>query len=173
MHPLLSQDWTTIRGAASVASLTQSEPAWLDLAPFQDIVGWLEVKELTPTSTNIPTIAYQTAPTKDDALFWNLAPPIVLSTGVTTTILLKNAMPAGCPPCARWFRWRLAVSGGVAWDVTFRLWIAANRIGSGAGRVTGIGVIDGGASFADASSVAWLRPQLPRATSSSLRTQVR
>jgi hypothetical protein len=127
MYALCLQDWTTLRGASTVATLTQPESDWLDLTAYQDVIAWLEIKELTP---NIPTIAYQTAPSKDDSLFFNMASPIVAATGVTTTIMLKDAMPAGCPPCGKWFRWQIIVSGAVAWDLTFRIWIAANLIGN-------------------------------------------
>jgi hypothetical protein len=130
MYALCLQDWTTIRGSSSLASLTQAEPDWLDLTPYQDIVTWLDVKEFTPSSTNIPTVAYQTSPTKDEALFFNMASPVTAVLGVTTTTMLKGAMPAGYPPCAKWFRWQIAVSGGVSWDLTFRIWIAANLIGN-------------------------------------------
>ena len=130
MYALCLQDWTTLRGATTVATLTQPEPDWLDLTLYQDVITWLEIKEFTPTATNIPTIAYQTSPTKDDALFFNMAPPVVAATGVTTTVMLKDAMPAGYPPCGKWFRWQIIVSGAVGWDLTFRIWIAANLIGN-------------------------------------------
>jgi hypothetical protein len=130
MYALCLQDWTTLRGATSVATFTQPEPGWLDLTAYQDVVTWLEIKEFTPTATNIPTVAYQTSPTKDEALFFNMAPPVVAALGVTTTVMLKDAMPAGFPPCGKWFRWQLIVSGAVAWDLTFRIWIAANLIGN-------------------------------------------
>jgi hypothetical protein len=130
MYALCLQDWTTIRGASTVATLTQPETDWLDLTAYQDVITWLEIKELTPTATNIPTVAYQTSPTKDDSLFFNMTAPVVAAIGVTTTVMLKDAMPAGYPPCAKWFRWRIAVSGSVAWDLTFRIWIAANLTGN-------------------------------------------
>jgi hypothetical protein len=97
---------------------------------YQDVVAWLEIKNFTPTTSNLPTIAYQTSPTKDDALFFNMAAPITAAVGVTTTAMLKDAMPPGYPPCAKWFRWQIVVSGAVAWDLTFRIWIAANLIGN-------------------------------------------
>src|ERR1700722_6577670 len=130
MDALCLQNWTTLRGATAFPTLTQPSTDWLDLTPYQDIIAWLEIKEFTPTATNIPTLAYQTSPTMDDALFFNMATPVIAATGVTTTIMLKDAMPAGFPPCGRWFRWQIIVSGSVAWDLTFRIWIAANRIGN-------------------------------------------
>lgn len=128
MQAICAQDWVTVRGSASVATLTQGENAWLDLSAYQDVVAWLDVREFTPTSTNIPAVVYQTSPTQDESLFVPMS-AVTVVTGVTTTVLLKEAMPANTPPLARWFRWQIAVSGGVAWDLTFRLWIAVNRIG--------------------------------------------
>ena len=67
MYSLLLQDWVTIKGTAAVASITQSELAWLDTSSFLDLVTWLQVSETTPGVTLY--CAYQTAPTKDDARF--------------------------------------------------------------------------------------------------------
>ena len=44
--------------------------------------------------------------------------------------MLKDAAPAGCPPVGKWFRWQITVSGSVAWDLTFRIWLAVNAIGN-------------------------------------------
>jgi hypothetical protein len=110
-----------------VTTLTQPEPDWLDLTEFQDVVTWLEIKEFSAATTSI---AYQTSPSKDDSLFFNMAPPVTAALGVTTTIMLKDATPAGYPPCGKWFRWQIVVTGGVSWDLTFRIWIAANVIGN-------------------------------------------
>jgi hypothetical protein len=135
MHSLLLQNWITVLGQSTIAVVTQTETEWLDLRGYQDIVAWTEVKEFTPSSgLSIPAILYQTAPTKDDTLFFNMTAQAQVQLGVTTTLMLKPS-GAGFPPCARWLRWQLSMSGGLAWDVTFRIWIAANRIG-GRGRVS-------------------------------------
>jgi hypothetical protein len=120
----------TLRGAASVATLTQPEPDWLDVTAYQDIVAWLDVKRFTPSPGTNTTLAYQTAPSKDDALFFNMTAPLVVANGVTTTVMLKDAVAAGMAPCGKWFRWQILVSGAVAWDLTFRIWLAVNRIGN-------------------------------------------
>jgi hypothetical protein len=39
MYALCLQDWTTLRGASTVATLTQPEPDWLDLTAYQDVIG--------------------------------------------------------------------------------------------------------------------------------------
>lgn len=128
MDSLLLQDWTTIRGSSTVTILTQSETDWLDLRLYQDVVAWLEVKEFSPPPTHNPTLVYQTSPTKDDALFFTMAYVPITTTGVMTTVMLKDAMPPGSPPCARWFRWQIQI-GGFPWDLTFRVYVAANRVG--------------------------------------------
>jgi hypothetical protein len=127
MDCFLLQDWVTVQGSSAVTVLTQGENGWLDLSAYQDIVGWLDVKEFSAT----PLVGYQTSCTKDDALFVTMAPPGGLptspTTGVTTTALLKGF---ATPPLARWLRWQIAVSPSAAWSITFRIFIAANRIGS-------------------------------------------
>ena len=134
MDALCLQDWLTLRGAAGNTGITQPEPAWLDLYAYLDVVAWLEVKEFTPsTGVSIPAISFQSSPSKDDALFFTMAPVAQFTLGLTTTVMLRDAMPAGCPPLARWFRWNITMSGGLAWDVTFRVWLAVNRIGNRVG----------------------------------------
>src|SRR5579883_1858565 len=56
MRSYLLQDWTTIRGASTLSTVTQQETDWLDLAPFQDVAFWIDVKEVT----NTVTLALQT-----------------------------------------------------------------------------------------------------------------
>lgn len=120
------QDWVTIQGASGVLSINQGENGWFDLAGYQDIVAWLDVREYSNGNTNV---TYQTAPTKDESLFVNASSVLLVSTGVTVTPLIKAAMPSGAAPLARWFRWNVHVGSG-AWNVSFRVWLAANRIGA-------------------------------------------
>ena len=117
-------NWTTMRGAISVTTITQSESQWLDLTGFEDIVTWLEVKNLTPGGGTGVTLQYQTGPTKDEALFAGTAAAFVMTTGVTVTNAL---MSAASVPLARWLRWQLGSGAATAsWDATFRIWVAAN-----------------------------------------------
>jgi hypothetical protein len=120
--PLTS--WITIRGANG-STVTQGESQWLDLRGFEDVVAWLQCNEVTKGGASNVTLAYQTAPTKDELLFTtsgsvNLAAG---STPVITTVLMSSASV----PLARWLRWQLTASGSTStFDATFRLWIAAN-----------------------------------------------
>jgi hypothetical protein len=117
----LFQDWVDVSGTATVSSVIQSEPFWLDLAGFRDVIAWLEVRELT----NAPSLLYQTAPTKDEPLFSTVTTLSAIGTGVTTTPILQDTASV---PLARWFRWQASLAGS-AWDISFRIWIAANAPG--------------------------------------------
>jgi hypothetical protein len=133
MYSFLLQDWITIRQASSGTSVTQSEDCWLDLTGFQDLVAWLDVKNFTASGATVQ-IAYQSATTKDEAFFLGLASPIqVTQTGLTVTTVTKDTTAT---PLARWLRWQLSISGSptAIWDATFRIFIAANCIGSQAHR---------------------------------------
>jgi hypothetical protein len=117
-------NWTTMRGASSVTTITQSEAQWLDLTGFEDIVTWLEVKNVTAGGGTGVTLQYQTSPTKDESLFAGTAAAFAPTTGVTVT---KALMSAANVPVARWLRWQLGSGAATAsWDATFRIWIAAN-----------------------------------------------
>jgi hypothetical protein len=132
MYCFIMQPWVTIRGNSTIGSITQSEPLWLDLAGFQDVVCWLEAKEiLTGGATNI-AINYETAPNKEnvDFIALNGATPVNLTTvGPVVSIYLKDT---ASNPLARWLRWTLLPSGGTVsttWDATFRVLVAANAPG--------------------------------------------
>lgn len=119
------QEYITIRSDSTVAFVTQNETGWLDLAGFQDLVAFLEVKEFSGATTI--NISYQTSPSKDEDLFTNMATAVTLVTGVTATKMLKASATV---PLARWVRWKLAattISG--SWDAYFRVWLACNRAG--------------------------------------------
>lgn len=120
MKGLLLQDYITIRTTAPAAFITQSELTWLDLSAYRDVVLWLDTRE--QTSPNGVQIAYQTAPIKDEALFTTLT-SLTPAVGITLTPVLQDSATL---PVARWLRWQ--ASGNSA-DITFRIWVAANRPG--------------------------------------------
>jgi hypothetical protein len=126
MYCCVAQPWITVRGGSSISSITQSENAWLDLSPYQDLVAWLQVSELTNGSGTV-SMAFQTAPTKDDSLFVAVTAAATVATGVAITTMLKDTTTN---PLSRWLRWQLTVSGASsAWDATFRLLLSANVVG--------------------------------------------
>lgn len=129
MHTFVAQDFVTIRGPAD-GTLTQGHNAWLDLSKYPDAVAWLDVRALTTGGGTI-SMGYQTAPTADESSFTAISGPIAANTvpfavgvGVTVTPLLKDLLTV---PLARWFRWQLTALGtSSTWDITFRLFLAAN-----------------------------------------------
>jgi len=124
MHAYILQDWTTIRGSSAVLTMTQEEPGWLDLSPYQDVVFWLDVKE----ALNSPTITFQTSPSKDDYLFAAVAAGQVMpAAGATAPVVVSALMYTASVPLARYLRWQITSSG--AWDATFRVLVAANSPG--------------------------------------------
>jgi hypothetical protein len=127
MYCYLLQDWTTIRANASLTSFTQGENDWFDASGFQDVVLWLDVKEVSFTIGN-PSVAYQTAATKDESLFVTMATsPLFTFPGTAITAILKET---AVPPLSRWLRWQLQCSSAANWDMTFRIFCALNAIGS-------------------------------------------
>ena len=124
------QDYVTIRTDSAVTTATQSETAWLDLGPFQDVIAFLEVKEFSGATTI--QVSYQSSPSKDESLFVNMASAVTLVAGLTVTKMLKTS---ATNPVARWVRWKLnATTITGSWDAYFRVWIACN-LGSRLGRV--------------------------------------
>jgi hypothetical protein len=121
MRSLIAQDWVTIRGAVA-GTVAQSEHQWLDLTGYENVIAWLQVEEVTGTVQ----MAYATSPTQDDGLFALMGTyntfPITVATGVTVTPLIKDLCTN---PLGRWFRWEVVATGN-GWDVTFRLFLAAN-----------------------------------------------
>jgi hypothetical protein len=125
MHAFILQDWITIRGA--VTTVTQGEDAWLDLTAYQDVVFWLDCREVSGSTT--PTITFQTAPTKDESLFTAMATASTLSTTTNPTIVKTTLSGASTlTPIARYLRWQLLGPSGT-WDATFRVLVAANSPG--------------------------------------------
>lgn len=132
MHTYLLQDWTTLRGTTALTTLSQPESGVLDLSFVQDVVGWLEVKEVTPTTGQL-TLSYQTAPTKDESLFVTMGVGVALTgPGVTATVMLKNVSSV---PLTCWLRWQLGTNGmGITWDLTFRIYLSCNIVGGNRAR---------------------------------------
>jgi hypothetical protein len=146
MEGFLFQDWVTIRGAAGVlptaplGMVIQAQPFWIDMSAYRDVMVWLDVRNVDVDVTKTVKIAYETAPTCDESLFAQMITPLDIQTGVAVTQLFSSAVFSASlttfPPLARWFRWKLFPSAATAasWDVTFRIFLAANRPGYG-GRV--------------------------------------
>jgi hypothetical protein len=115
---LLLQDFITVRTTLPSVFTTQSEQNWLDLSAYRDVILWLDTRE----QSGSPQLSYQTAVAKDEALFTTIT-TVSPSVGITLTPILQDTASI---PVARWFRWQLSGSGG---DITFRIWVAANKPG--------------------------------------------
>lgn len=126
MYSFVLQDWITVGGAAG-ASVIQGEKDWLDMSPFQDVVAWIDIRN-APTS-NQPSLKLETAPSKDDLLF------MFMGSGAGIT-MIANPVPtvaqylmgSATVPVAECLRWKIT-GGAVAWEVTFRILVAANAPG--------------------------------------------
>jgi len=125
MDSFVLQDWVTIRGAANT-TITQGESGWLDLSPYEDVVFWLLVTEVTGSPA--PTLVYQTAPTADETFF---AAQTLGMTGTAVgltpsmTAVVTPAFAWSAPfPLARYVRWQL-IPSSAAFDVTMRIVVAA------------------------------------------------
>jgi len=133
MYGYVLQDWITVRGTTTTP-LIQNESDWMGFSSFQDIVFWIDVREVTGTSLSL---ALQTSPTKDDALFQTLSNCLMTTVVVTTPWAPSNILPkailASNPgvPLATWVRWSLTNSVAAAWDCTFRILASANRVSAG------------------------------------------
>lgn len=127
MHSFILQDWITIRGASQnpAVAIPQTEQGWLDLAPYQDVFFWLDVREVTGST---PTITFETSPTSDDSFFQPIVAAISMQAGSAPTIV-KAPMSTAQTPVARFVRWKLLGPVSTLWDVTFRVIVAANSPG--------------------------------------------
>lgn len=128
MKGFVVQDWLTIRGASgAVSPIAQSQPFWLDLSDYRDVIAWLEVAEFTIDAGVSLLLNYQTSPFEDEQLFNSMSGPLTIANGVTVTQMLADRSP----PLARYFRGKLEPSAvtAAAWDITFRILIAVNRPG--------------------------------------------
>jgi len=125
MKPILLSDWVTVRGTyaalayvGAVATVTQGETSWADVGDYEDLVIYLDVKEVTGTVT----LQLQTSPSRDDVSFLAMVPPVALTTG--TRVMLALAKYAFVP-VSRYVRWQL-VGLGTPYDATFRVFIGAS-----------------------------------------------
>jgi hypothetical protein len=114
MRGLLVQNWVTIRSAANVPTITQGADSWIDLGDVEDLVLFLDVREVSGGAKMV----YQTSPTKQETSFVNMLPAFSIATGVRIDRVFADMAAV---PAARFIRWQFST---VAADVTFRLWCA-------------------------------------------------
>ena len=111
-----------------MSSITQSSWKWLDLSNYDDIVLYLDVRELTGSMGVL--MAYETAPTQSGADFTSLFAPFTMAVNSSPRV---DRVLAGfvATPAARFLRWTVSVPDafGGLWDVTFRILIAMHSSG--------------------------------------------
>ena len=137
MHCFPFQDWLTLRGTATgaIASITQTESSWLDVSPYQNVVAWLDVREVTSPSGGSLYIDFQTGPAKDENYFLSLvnqqgqSTSGVAMTSASSPTVQRFLQDGAYTPLSRWLRWKVStnVSTTTAWDVTFRIWLAVSH----------------------------------------------
>ena len=118
MDALLLQDWVTIDANAQIASVIQSADCWMDVGDAEDLVFFLDVKEVA----NAPIMNYETSAVAEDSSFLTIIAPFTLGTGLRVDpALLAYAMT----PAAQYVRWHITSSNvSASWNVTFRVWLA-------------------------------------------------
>jgi hypothetical protein len=140
MHAFVLQDWTTIRGGTSVTQINQSESEWQALDGYQDLIAWIDIREVTiGTGATYIQFNLQTAPMKDEILFANMElTPLTVSAALSTPsirkVILANSGTYNVP-LGKWVRWQLSTFGtpSAVWDATFRILLCANPLGGGGG----------------------------------------
>lgn len=138
MHGFVLQDWTTIRGGSSISTVTQSEHQWLSLDGYQDLLAWIDIREVGLAS-NMSNIAFnlQTAPIRDEPLFVTMeASPLLATQALTTPSVRKVVLAVSSTwtvPLGKFVRWQLVsnVNPNATWDTTFRILLCANPLAGG------------------------------------------
>ena len=128
MYGVLLQDWTTVRLTGATNTVVQSEELWLDVDDYRDVIFWLEVKHYTTGGAGAVLGSYETAPTKDEALFRSMSSfPLGVGSVPYITKVLAEQNPSF--PLSTWLRWRLSIVGTptTEWGASFRIFCSLNR----------------------------------------------
>jgi hypothetical protein len=123
MHSFVLQDWITIKGTTG-ATIFQGESGYLDLAPYQDVSFYVDIREFTGTT---PNMGFQTAPLKEEALFQDMLTAFAVT--LTPANPYRVPITTSACPVARYVRWKLVGPAVTPWDVTFRVVVAATALG--------------------------------------------
>lgn len=130
MYGYILQDWITIRGSQSGVSIIQSEADWMSFQPYSDIVMWLDTKAVTLAGLTSLTLAYETAPARDESLFTAMVSAVTL-TAATTPLITKVLLSQNpTVPLSRFVRWRLIPTGTPTgeYGACFRIFASANAV---------------------------------------------
>ena len=128
MHGVVWQEWTTVLLTGATSTVVQSEPCWLDVDDYRDVTFWLQVRDLSLGGAGAVICAYETSPSKDEALFLSMVSfPLGLTN--TTPYITKVLSPQNPgTPLSKWLRWRLYLIGAPTseWGATFRIFCSLN-----------------------------------------------
>jgi hypothetical protein len=125
------QDWTTQKanntGNGYVLSITQGASGYVELADYDDVILYLDVREFTTSATM--SMSYQTAVSTDDASFVAMVAPFAIA-AATTPVVTRILAAYAAVPLARYLRWQLTTTVVGSWDACFRITYAAFAPGS-------------------------------------------
>lgn len=123
MEAALLQELVTLTSAPTAGGgappLSQSAHQYLDIGQNEDLVFYLDVRDVTATGVQV---FFETSPTPQDSTFLAMVAP-VLATAPGLTVTRAAFSTAAVPP-ARYVRWRLQGAGAGSWNMTFRVWVA-------------------------------------------------
>lgn len=120
MYTAILQPWSYLSAvsASGFAYLPQESTEYFDATPFDSVVFYLDLR----AQSSVVSLAYETAPAKEDGLFKPMATLTNMSTlvGPTPTITVVQLSDGPSVPLARWVRWKLTFDapGG---DATFKI----------------------------------------------------
>ena len=132
MQSYLLQDFTTIRGS-TITPVIQSEASYLAFSGYQDMLFWIDLREISPPGAGNVTLAIETAPSKDE-VFWTPMTTQVFAVGAAVGLVLGPSLPSvilargPTQPLMTWVRWKLTASVAATWDITFRIILSANKV---------------------------------------------
>lgn len=131
MFGFVIESMRSVRVAPTRETYVQEESGWLDLAPFEDLTLWCDVKSIAAQGVDVTIdMLYEMAPTREDRLFRaNVTVPLDPTPAVNPVVspfILDRGLPI-----ARWFRWSLYMAGlpSAPWGATFRLFATATPVG--------------------------------------------
>jgi hypothetical protein len=133
MFGYMLQDWITVQNGL-YNNLTQADDAWLSFQRFQDLTFLVDVRAVQLGGATAVQMQLETAPAKDELLFFPMVAPFNLTVSASPAIVPVRlaAASATYPALARWVRWKVFVAAAPsAWGATFRITCAANAVGRG------------------------------------------
>jgi hypothetical protein len=130
MQTFVLQDWVLIEGT-NATDVIQTEPNWLDLSPFQDLIAWIDVRGATSVPT-APVLFLDTSPSKDDLMFASMngaaGYPLSTTSSPPPPYVAQLQLGVAAVPLATFLRWRLRGPAS-SWYASIRIIIAANSPG--------------------------------------------